>query len=250
MRIPSLFIAALGLLVLLSSAAASPGSTDKSIRNAAIDEQGQVILGSAMMTASKALAPGADADSTDVAIQNAPKYNWRKYHINCDTYSHVCDNWCYYVFCRKGDRHGSDSSPFWNVTVSHDAPAHAQSECTRLHPNKCSVDSRAPWPANPTPDQECTAAPAGTTSEGGPNAATRCVPRAESVGEAKAWETFINTSSDTSGRIEDGTIVKVVLDIFNETPGCLAIWYPGAAWCDPPATPTDPGVARDAIRRQ
>ncbi|GJE99821.1 hypothetical protein PsYK624_160930 [Phanerochaete sordida] len=222
-------------------AAASVGEVEIVKRHATAD---QVVLDTSAVYTTQ--IPVLD---TETAVNQAPKYNPRQYQINCNTYPQICENWCIYVFCEKHGAKESEKSPFWNVTVNR-APR-SQSECTRYSPNKCSVESRSPWPANPVPGMECNDTPRITTSEGGSEATTRCVPHAENIGESAAWTRFIDVyGGPNTTRIDDVTIVTVVLLGEIGEQACLPLEVPGASICHFSAAPNDPDIAKNAIRQQ
>ncbi|GJE98914.1 hypothetical protein PsYK624_151510 [Phanerochaete sordida] len=174
------------------------------------------------------------------------------YNIDCAPnvpdggYSNVCENWCYYAFCHQKAKDKNDKA--WIVTVDRSAGMRAKSACG-LSPNKCSVlGTGNPWPAAPEAGLSCDEQPKNTNSEGGPNAATRCMSASENSGEGAKWSNWINKRPE--GKIADGTQLRVVLQNPNTTALCKSWYTPGTTVCTAPATPKDPDVKADAVRQQ
>ncbi|GJE98916.1 hypothetical protein PsYK624_151530 [Phanerochaete sordida] len=179
-------------------------------------------------------------NSTDSSFAPGP------YNLDCASYPNVCENWCYYVFCHKGGRDSNDAH--WTVTVSRNAALRGQSECGKYAHNKCSVNAHGdPWPSNPTRGLSCDEQPKNTNAEGGPDAATRCMPAGENSGEGAKWSNYINKGS--GGAISDGTQIRVALQ-HTSGPNCASYRRAGSTSCPAPEQPNSPDVASDAVRQQ
>ncbi|GJE99351.1 hypothetical protein PsYK624_156050 [Phanerochaete sordida] len=246
MRYTALFTASLALLSFLSRIAAEPSLVTKAVDTVTADKVDgfeDAVDTSAAISPIEARAHDDDANSAAlVARQAVPG----PYNIPCRLFPNVCENWCYYVFCHK---HGAGSnSAFWTVTVNRTAGLRPQSECGRLSPNKCSVLSRNPWPPNRAADQDCDEQPKNTNNEGGANAATRCMPRAENRGEGSAWSAYINKPAPN--RVDDGTKVKVTLEAPPPLGVCASYRVPNTSVCLPPARPDEMNVDQDEVRQQ
>ncbi|GJE99825.1 hypothetical protein PsYK624_160970 [Phanerochaete sordida] len=244
MRTSTLFTASLALLaLLLTPAAASPTGAPAAdaVDTAADDLDFGVVAPAAGDLADTSSTELVAGNATDVFAPLAPG----PYDVDCGRFPNVCENWCYYVFCRKT---GADkNAAFWTVTVNRNAGLRPQSECGRLSPNKCSVNSVRPWPANPVANQDCDEQPKNTNDEGGANAATRCMDRSENRGEGSSWANYINNGGP--GRIADGTRIRVTLS--NPAgPLCASYRRARTTMCPAPASPMDANVGRDAIRQQ
>ncbi|GJE98890.1 hypothetical protein PsYK624_151270 [Phanerochaete sordida] len=177
----------------------------------------------------------ASASASAAAAPAMPTYN-----LPCGTgkYPNVCENWCYYVFCKQG---GTDAnSPAWEVTVNRNAGLRGASACKT--PNKCSAKEKGTggWTKNPTTDLSCDEQPKNTNDEGGAGAATRCVPKGENSGEGRTWANFIN---DKNAKIADTTKIKVVLQ--NPPAGgiCASLHAGQKTVCPAAKKPTDADVA-------
>ncbi|GJE98913.1 hypothetical protein PsYK624_151500 [Phanerochaete sordida] len=171
------------------------------------------------------------------------------YVINCaaypNGYANVCENWCYYAFCHQKAQDKNANA--WIVTVDRAAANRAKSACGLKPANKCSIKGTGkPWPPAPVKDLSCDEQPKNTNSEGGPNAATRCMPAKENSGEGAKWSNWINYGPQ--GKLADKTQLRVVLQNPPSAGFCRSWYTPGAIICVAPVTPQ--GSAGDAIRQQ
>lgn len=177
----------------------------------------------------------ASAAASGSSVSAAPKMH--EYELPCGKYGSVCENWCYYVFCKKKGRDAHDKN--WEVTVNRNANLRGDSACKT--PNKCSATQKGTggWTKNPTPNLSCDEQPKNTNDEGGANAATRCVPKGENAGEGTTWKNFINSKTNY---ISDGTKVKVVLKDAPAGGLCASLHSAGTTTCPAPVTPDDQDV--------
>ncbi|GJE98897.1 hypothetical protein PsYK624_151330 [Phanerochaete sordida] len=157
------------------------------------------------------------------------------YDINCQTFPNICENWCYYVYCKNGG---------WQVHVDRNAGNRGRSACKT--PNKCSYTCKGTggWSLNPNQQWECDEQPKNTNTEGGANAATRCMTRAENKDEGTAWRNFINQYGTSNPALPNGQAVTVVLNNVNANGLCASYGGAGTTQCPAPVTPQDPDVAR------
>ncbi|GJE98907.1 hypothetical protein PsYK624_151440 [Phanerochaete sordida] len=244
------FTASFALLALLiSSAAASPAGSAAVVRDDGADIGTDALEYTA--PAHVVPTPTVDLDTLEDSASNVTTHAlaplaFNPYTIDCaaTAYPNVCENWCYYAFCRKGATNSSD--PVWNVTVNRNAGLRPYSECGRLNPNKCSQRIGV-WPANPLASQDCDEQPKNTNDEGGANAATRCMPASENRGEGSRWAQYIR--NDGPGMIANGRVIRVELQ--NPTgPLCASYRAQGTTVCPAPASPNDINVGIDAVRQQ
>lgn len=191
------------------------------------------VASSAAASASTSALPVYKLICTDFDI------NWKQNGKDLEHrgYKDVCENWCYYVFCKKGGRDANDRN--WIVTVDRKANNRKNTECGKK-PNKCnSSDKSKDWPLNPVSGLTCDEQPKNTQREGGHGAATRCINKEENRHEGRYWQAVIDKKD---AKIKDGSKVKVVLE--SPPPGgfCASLHNPGTTVCVAPVTPRDPAV--------
>lgn len=194
------------------------------------------------------------AEELSLAANSSVSMMTHQYVIDCSDstgFPDVCQNWCYYVFCKNG---GVDAtSPAWTVTVDRNANKRPESECGKYSPNKCSalVDRKSsPWPKNPVTEMDCDEQPKNTNTEGGAGAATRCMIRNKNRSEGARWHHFINNGPIYIG---DHTQVLVVLNNHGGKDLCASLQNTGTTVCPAAVQPTDANVVAgtdDGIRQQ
>lgn len=172
------------------------------------------------------------------------------YEIDCTEHPDICQNWCYYVFCKQKGVDGS--SPAWTVTVDRNAHNRRKGECGiyKPSPNKCSTVSNrgnSPWPANPASDLDCDEQPKSSNREGGAGAATRCIDSTQNRSEGTRWRNFINKSGAV---VDNGKKVLVVLKNHSGKGVCASLSKKGSTVCPAPASPKDKDVKTNVIRQQ
>ncbi|KDR72418.1 hypothetical protein GALMADRAFT_143245 [Galerina marginata CBS 339.88] len=152
------------------------------------------------------------------------------YEIDCTSFPNVCENQCYYIFCKQGswDIHVDERSRALAsenaivvevlINVEHSPTSRRDSECAGY--NRCSSgckcgDPPGGWLGNPNADWSCDEQPKSSTREGGTGSSTRCMPKGENSGEGATWQNFINGNTDATNRtrVADGTAVKVILSL-------------------------------------
>ncbi|KAJ8462340.1 hypothetical protein ONZ45_g17971 [Pleurotus djamor] len=137
------------------------------------------------------------------------------YEIDCKILPNVCQNWCFYRYCKTTGKRKGDSR--FVVTLNTTANHRANSECRG--PNRCSStseDIRGEWSVNPTAGLSCDEQPKNTNNEGGAGAATRCMPASENSHEGSLWGGYIKKNN-----LVDGDLVTVALALSS-----FAFFYP------------------------
>ncbi|KAK0492938.1 deoxyribonuclease NucA/NucB-domain-containing protein [Armillaria luteobubalina] len=112
-------------------------------------------------------------------------------------YPQSCENICFSWYCNKGPR-----------SVAPDrvnAKAHrASNSCGKSTPNRCSISK------GHLPGYQCDEWPWASSTAGGANAATRCIPAADNTGSGSSWGNFINNKGpQASGTVADGVLVDI-----------------------------------------
>ncbi|GJE99106.1 hypothetical protein PsYK624_153520 [Phanerochaete sordida] len=191
----------------------------------------------------------ASAASSSASAAPAKVYT---YHIDCNTYADVCENWCFYVFCKQG---GAQAAWTVNVARADAAARRKDSQCGKLKPNKCSnkgtgTGADGKWPAHKY-GYDCDEQPKASNAQGGDGSATRCVPLTENRSEGTVWKNFIN-GQDASQRdyLADTTAVTVVLDNPPSGALCKSLRPPARTVCPRLASASDAGVMDDLVRQQ
>ncbi|KAJ8473387.1 hypothetical protein ONZ45_g16317 [Pleurotus djamor] len=126
------------------------------------------------------------------------------YEIDCTVFPNVCQNWCFYRYCKTTGGKTGDNR--YIVTVNSTASLRGESECRGK--NRCSTRTglRDKWDPNPTAGQSCDEQPKNTNNEGGAGAATRCMPAGENSKEGAVWGGYIK-----SKKLVDGDLVTISL---------------------------------------
>ncbi|KDR82270.1 hypothetical protein GALMADRAFT_152967 [Galerina marginata CBS 339.88] len=179
----------------------------------------------------------------DISNQTAPSFaNLTRriaynYELDCNAYPNVCENQCYYVYCKQGA---------WAIHVERTPASRRDSECAGY--NRCSHGRACGsppggWLVNPNADWSCDEQPKSSTSEGGAGSATRCMPKGENSSEGATWQNFINgnTAATLNKRLPDGTPVTVVLNNVNHNGYCASYGNVGTTQCGAAAQPPGTG---------
>ncbi|KDR69173.1 hypothetical protein GALMADRAFT_215202 [Galerina marginata CBS 339.88] len=187
--------------------------------------------------ASPALAPNVDRriDSSETTPEfvNLTRRIAYQYNIDCNVRPNVCENQCYYVFCKSGN---------WDITVERTPSNRHDSECAGY--NRCSHGRKSGpptggWAINPNSGWSCDEQPKSSTKEGGAGSATRCMPAGENSGEGSDWSNFINgnTAATKNKSLKDQTSVTVALSNVKTHGFCAGYGGAGKTKCGTPATP-------------
>ncbi|GJE98889.1 hypothetical protein PsYK624_151260 [Phanerochaete sordida] len=173
----------------------------------------------------------ASWDNGTHVAERAELVNWN-YNIDCKIFPNICENWCFYRYCKAGS---------FQVHVDRNANNRGRSACKS--PNKCSYNCKGTggWSLNPNQMWECDEQPKNTNTEGGPGAATRCMTKRENGDEGIAWRNFINQSGTKNPALPNGQLITVVLGNVNAG-GLCASYAGGNTKCPAPITPQSPNV--------
>ncbi|GJE98902.1 hypothetical protein PsYK624_151380 [Phanerochaete sordida] len=181
----------------------------------------------------KKLPPGVYYPDT-VRARNVTANAAPEYHIDCLKHPNVCENWCYFVYCKSG---GAGHAWTTHVNREDKRSMRAANACGQS-PNKCSVNARgtgnagdAQWPAYPNQQYDCDEQPKASNKEGGKYAATRCMTRRENRGEGCAWGQFLKKE-----KLKQNDEVTIVLDLAPPWGLCAGL-HGQTTVCPVPATP-------------
>ncbi|GJE98894.1 hypothetical protein PsYK624_151310 [Phanerochaete sordida] len=167
-------------------------------------------------------------------------------------YTEVCENWCYYVYCKQN---GDQAA--WTVKVARQGAdtRRGGAQCKKVQPNKCSNKGtgdgkNGKWPKHKH-GWDCDEQPKASNAQGGAGAATRCIDPTENRSEGLVWMKFINgKTADQPDYLDDTTPVNVVLDDSWNGGLCKSLHHPDVTVCPQAASPNDPGVENDLERQQ